>query len=96
MLQIHLDRQFVGEGEIQGDICAGLHGAAERVNSRLPAHQQIGEQDSLSYEDVDKKWKLLNKWVEEEALKIMVDDAIGSVFDSARLKSIQAKSAGAF
>ena len=58
--------------------------------------QAIGEAGTCTYEQVDRKWLLLNKWVEEEASKKIVDDAIASEFESARLKALQARSAGAF
>ena len=58
--------------------------------------QAIGEDGTCTYEQVDRKWLLLNKWVEEEASKKIVDDAIASEFESARLKALQARSAGAF
>ena len=91
-----LDREFIGEGEVEGEAACGLGAAVQRLNGQLLEVQAIGESGTCTYEQVDRKWLLLNKWVEEEASKKMVDDAIGSEFDSARLKALQAQSAGAF
>ena len=73
-----LDRVFIGEGEVEGVAACGLGTAVQRLNGQLLEVQAIGEAGTCTYEQVDQKRLLLNKWVEEEASKTIVGDAIAS------------------
>ena len=91
-----LDPNFICEGEVDDEVSCGLRGSVGTVNGKLPPEQQIGDSHSCTYEHIDCKWLILNTWVEEESAKRMLDDAIGSQFDAARLHAVKAQSSAAF
>ena len=73
-----LDKNYV-EGSIDGDVFCGLLGAVERVNAKVPCEQQLGDDVGCTVDQVDRKWLVLSRWVEEGAAKWLCESA--SVFD---------------
>ena len=91
-----LDNNFVDEGDVEEQVFCGLGEAVRHVNDKLPSEKQIGDDIECTLEDVDKKWLVLNTWVEEETAKRMLDRARGSECDAARLLAVRAPGSAAF